>query len=175
MTALEDGVHEVLASWHYAARAADEELFFGMMADDAVFVGTDNGEVWSKEAFRAASKTKFQSAPAWSVHAKEMHLCGYDPLVGLVWFVELLDSEGLGPCRGSGVVKDENGVWKVALYVLSFSVPNEAIAEIKPIVESSLGVHEIDLSNLPEPQFLEGGRTAEEHAHMARDPDRRNY
>jgi len=40
----------------------------------------------------------------------------------------------MGICRGSGVVKKENGVWKVKHYVLSIAIPNEnvtAITEMK--------------------------------------------
>ena len=50
-----------------------------------------------------------------------------------IWFDELLDT-WMKLCRGSGVMKQENGQWKIAHYVLSVTVPNEdvnALIEIK--------------------------------------------
>jgi hypothetical protein len=33
-------------------------------------------------------------------------------------------------CRGSGVLRKENGKWKIAHYVLSIAVPNEFVDEL---------------------------------------------
>ncbi len=36
----------------------------------------------------------------------------------------------MGICRGSGVVKKVDGVWKAKYYVLSIAIPNENVSEI---------------------------------------------
>ncbi len=129
---LYEDVQVFLAAWHQAARDADEELFFSMMAEGATFVGTDDGEIWSKAAFREASKQKFEAAPAWSMTQTHLRIAWISRTT--VCFVELLESERLGPCRGSGCVQMKDGAWKVMHYVLSFSVPNDAIDAVKAAV-----------------------------------------
>jgi hypothetical protein len=52
----------------------------------------------------------------------------------LAWFDELLDTQ-MKICRGSGVLKKENGQWKIAHYVLSIAVPNEYVDELVQIKE----------------------------------------
>jgi len=36
-------------------------------------------------------------------------------------------------CRGSGVLKKQNGKWKIAHYVLSIAIPNEKTDEVVKI------------------------------------------
>jgi hypothetical protein len=40
------------------------------------------------------------------------------------WFDELLDSASYGECRGSGVLRQVGGEWKIAQYNLSIPIPN---------------------------------------------------
>jgi hypothetical protein len=47
----------------------------------------------------------------------------------IAWFDELLDTQ-MKLCRGSGVLRKENGDWKIAHYVLSIAVPNEHVGEL---------------------------------------------
>jgi len=41
----------------------------------------------------------------------------------------------MGICRGSGVLMKEKGKWKIHHYVLSITIPNENVDEIKKIKE----------------------------------------
>ena len=36
----------------------------------------------------------------------------------------------MGVCRGSGVLKKKDGVWKIEHYVLSLTVPNDNIQDV---------------------------------------------
>ncbi len=52
-------VNELINKWHKAASEADFETYFGILADDGVFIGTDASENWQNDDFRAFSKPYF--------------------------------------------------------------------------------------------------------------------
>jgi hypothetical protein len=43
----------------------------------------------------------------------------------VAWFDELLDSESYGTSRGTGVLVNKNGSWKISQYALAFPIPND--------------------------------------------------
>lgn len=49
---LQEDIHTLLDDWHQAAAVADEDSFFDAMTQDAVYVGTDEVEVWSRDELR---------------------------------------------------------------------------------------------------------------------------
>ena len=58
----------------------------------------------------------------------------------MVWFDELLSTQ-MKICRGSGVLVQENGQWKIKHYVLSMTVPNDNVDEvvkIKSVIEDKI-------------------------------------
>ena len=59
-------INSTLDAWHKAAADADYNAYFNLMADDAVFIGTDATENWNKEAFQAYAKPHFDKGKAWS-------------------------------------------------------------------------------------------------------------
>jgi hypothetical protein len=52
----------------------------------------------------------------------------------MAWFDEDLESKSYWPCRGSGALEKIDGVWKIRLYNLAFTIPNSAVPEIRPAV-----------------------------------------
>lgn len=124
-----DIIHTVIDSWHKAAGEANFENYFGLLSQDAVFIGTDAAEVWNKPEFMAFSKPYFDQGKAWDFKAIQRNIY-MDPSGNIAWFDELLDT-WMQLCRGSGVLKKENGKWKIAHYVLSLTIPNE---EIDPVI-----------------------------------------
>lgn len=121
-------INTLLDSWHKAAADANFDAYFSKMTDDGVFIGTDATENWQNKAFREFSKPYFDKGKAWSFTAVERNIYVGDS-GEIAWFDELLDTQ-MEICRGSGVVKKENGQWKIAHYVLSIAVPNENVAEL---------------------------------------------
>ncbi|WGK66313.1 nuclear transport factor 2 family protein [Flavobacteriaceae bacterium YJPT1-3] len=121
-------VNQVLYNWHKAAAEADFDTYFGLMTKDAVFLGTDATENWTRQEFEAFSKPYFEAGKAWSFTKLERNV-----FVGeagnVVWFDEHLKTQ-MGICRGSGVLTQEDGQWKVQHYVLSIAVPNEHVSEL---------------------------------------------
>ncbi|WP_420321209.1 nuclear transport factor 2 family protein [Flagellimonas sp.] len=118
----------LLNNWHQAAADADFEAYFGKMTTDGVFIGTDATENWQNDAFREFSKPYFDRGKAWSFTAVERNIY-LNEANDFAWFDELLDTQ-MKLCRGSGVLKKENGQWKIAHYVLSIAVPNENVGEL---------------------------------------------
>jgi len=122
----------ILTQWHLAAAKADFDGYFSLMTEDAIFIGTDASENWDMKAFKEFSKPYFDAGQAWNFTALERHIFVSDD-GQTIWFDELLDT-WMKLCRGSGVLKLENGQWKITHYVLSATVPNEeidALIEIK--------------------------------------------
>lgn len=128
-TSEKDKIHTTIDTWHIAAGEANFENYFGLLTDDAIFIGTDAAEVWNKTEFMAFSKPYFDQGKAWDFKAIQRNIY-LDPSGKVAWFDELLDT-WMQLCRGSGVLKKENGKWKIAHYVLSITIPNE---EIDPVI-----------------------------------------
>ncbi|MEP0266012.1 nuclear transport factor 2 family protein [Dokdonia sp.] len=126
-----DVIDAMLVSWHKAAAEAYFDAYFGKMADDAVFIGTDATENWQNIAFRDFSKPYFDKGKAWTFTTLERNIY-MDTNGDTAWFDEHLKTQ-MGICRGSGVVKKINGIWKVKHYVLSIAIPNENVSEITAI------------------------------------------
>lgn len=121
-------IDTMLVSWHKAAADADFDAYFGMMTQDAVFIGTDATENWQNAEFKSFSKPYFDKGKAWTFTTLERNIY-LDENGDTAWFDEHLDTQ-MGICRGSGVVKKENGVWKVKHYVLSIAIPNENVKDV---------------------------------------------
>jgi ketosteroid isomerase-like protein len=124
-------VNHVLDDWHKAAADADETRYFGHMTADSVFLGTDSGERWDRDAFRAFAHPYFAKGKAWTFVPRERHVI-IDPHGNVAWFDEKLDSASYGDVRGSGVLRKVGKEWKIAHYNLTIPIPN---ALAKTVVE----------------------------------------
>src|SRR5262245_30288035 len=62
----QQAVTKMLDDWHDAAAKADEERYFRHFTPDAVFMGTDVTERWTRDAFREWAKPYFNRGKAWS-------------------------------------------------------------------------------------------------------------
>ncbi|AWI25228.1 nuclear transport factor 2 family protein [Flavobacterium pallidum] len=118
----------LLNNWHKAAAEANFNNYFSVLSKDAMFIGTDPGENWTKDAFITFAKPYFDKGKAWDFKPLERHIY-FSEDGKLAWFDELLDT-WMKICRGSGVLKNENGKWKIVQYVLSMTVPNDNTDEV---------------------------------------------
>ncbi|MBC8046616.1 MAG: nuclear transport factor 2 family protein [Fimbriimonadaceae bacterium] len=132
-------ISDMLDAFHAAAAKADFEEYFNYFTEDAVFIGTDATENWSKKDFMAFSKTYFDRGSAWSFTSLDRHIY-FGNNNDIAWFDELLNTQ-MKICRGSGVVVEQNNEWKVQQYVLSMTIPNsesDEIIKIKTNIEDSI-------------------------------------
>ena len=136
---LKKQVNKTLDTWHKAAANADYNNYFDALTDDAIFIGTDAKENWTKAAFKAFAKPYFDKGKAWSFTPIERHLYFNDDKT-IAWFDELLDTR-MKICRGSGVLILVKNKWKIKHYVLSMTIPNDstdAVVKIKSPIEEKL-------------------------------------
>ncbi|MBB4082982.1 nuclear transport factor 2 family protein [Brevundimonas lenta] len=111
---------------HRAAAAADGATYFDLFDPDGVYIGTDVTERWSVAEFRAFAEPYFAQGKGWTYtpRSRSLTLAPLDCRC-IVWFDEALDSESYGTSRGTGVlVRGDDGKWRVALYALTFPIPN---------------------------------------------------
>ena len=126
-------IDAVLTAWNKAAATADAKTYFGSMAPGAVFLGTDVTERWTKEEFEAWAAPRFQGESAWVYSAIRRNI-SLSADGTTAWFDEDLVSKSYWPCRGSGALEKIDGAWKIRLYNLAFTIPNEVVPEIRPAV-----------------------------------------
>lgn len=121
----------VLDNWHKAAAEGNFNNYFGAMADESIFIGTDATENWNKKQFQDFAKPYFDKGAAWNFKPLNRNIY-FDASGKVAWFNELLDT-WMKICQGSGVMVKEKGVWKIKHYVLSATVPNDNINEVVKI------------------------------------------
>lgn len=137
--AAEQPVVSALNAWHAAAGAADFKAYFALMSSDALFLGTDATERWNKVEFQAYAKPHFDNGKAWNFTPIIQHV-HLEPSQSIAWVDELLQTD-MKICRGTAILKLEDGQWKIAHYTLSMTVPNSMAKEVillKDKEESSL-------------------------------------
>ena len=134
-TAAVNAVNTVLDDWHKAAAQADEARYFGHFTPDAVFLGTDATERWTRDEFRAWARPFFSKGKAWSFTSVSRHV-SFSKDGAVAWFDEALSTPNMGPARGSGVLVKDGGAWKIAQYNLSIPIPNELMEDFKQRIEA---------------------------------------
>lgn len=122
-------IASVVDAFHTAAAHADEEVYFALLAPNAVFLGTDATERWDKAAFRAFAHPYFSQGKGWTFTPRNRHIdLSRDGKVA--WFDELLDSATYGECRGTGVLEKLDGSWKITQYHLTIPMPNDLAKDL---------------------------------------------
>lgn len=121
-------IDTLLDEWHRAASRADEDAYFGAMADDSVFLGTDATERWTKQQFIDWSKQYFARESAWTFTPRSRNVI-FSRDGRVAWFDEVLDSKSYGECRGTGVAQWDGSRWKIEHYNLTIPIPNELADE----------------------------------------------
>ncbi|HPE55132.1 MAG TPA: nuclear transport factor 2 family protein [Bacteroidales bacterium] len=125
-------IDQLLTDWHNAAANVQQDEYFSYFDEDAVYIGTDSTEIWTKAEFYEWSKPHFEKQKTWTFVAT--HRSVYFSEDGTVaWFDELIDY-GKGTLRGSGVLQKKDGVWKIKQYVLSVPVPNEKFKSVMEVI-----------------------------------------
>ena len=117
-------VNALLNRMHAAASKGDVENYLSCFVEDGVFVGTDASEYWNMQQLSEKVREHFRDGTGWT-YVPFGRKYEIESAHGLGWFYERLKNEKYGEARGSGVVRFEEGKWRIVQYVLSFPVPNE--------------------------------------------------
>ena len=126
----------VLDDWHQAAGVADGDRYFDHFAPGGVFLGTDDGERWDVDAFRAYASPYFARGQGWTYRPSARHVA-LAPGGEVAWIDEKLDNEHYGRLRGTGVLRRIDGAWKIAHYSMSFPVPNAKTRDVVALIRGS--------------------------------------
>ncbi|MBN2174581.1 MAG: nuclear transport factor 2 family protein [Bacteroidales bacterium] len=131
---MKDMIDLLITNWHNAAANGDEVAYFNFMDENAIYIGTDSTEIWTKQAFQEWSKPYFSKGKTWRFKAtkRNIYLSEHNEIA---WFDELLRFPD-GTLRGSGVLVYKNGEWKLEHYVLSMPVPNEKFKAINELIKN---------------------------------------
>jgi hypothetical protein len=152
----EAAIARVLDDFHAAAAAADEARYFGHLAEESIFLGTDATERWDKAAFRAYAHPHFAKGKAWTFRAVrrgvKVHESGH-----VAWFDEDLATQNLGPARGSGALVWSGGRWQITQYNLALTIPNERFALVKEAAGPARVRDVAEKEPLAELAWLSGG------------------
>lgn len=125
----------VLDAFHAAAAAGDGKAYFDLMTPDAVFLGTDPGERWTRPQFEgwAASRGLLTNGKGWKYTPQGRHVRVSEDRA-TAWFDEVLRNERLGVCRGTGVLSRHEGTWRLAQYDLTVPVPNDLMPRVSDLI-----------------------------------------
>ncbi len=121
-------VAATLNTLHQAASDADYEAYSSVFAADAIFLGTDATERWTRDQFMGYAKPYFDQGRGWTYVMVERHV-SIAADGATAWFDERLDNASYGETRGSGVLIKESGEWKISQYNLTIPMPNELARE----------------------------------------------
>lgn len=132
---IEKNINLTMDAWHKDVANSNFDAYFNTMTNDAIFIGTDASENWTKKQFMEFSKPYFDKKETWNFKPLERHIFISDD-GKTAWFDELLDT-WMHLCRGSGVLIKQNNGWKLKHYVLSVTVPNDSIKSVTKIKEKT--------------------------------------
>jgi hypothetical protein len=118
-------INQFMDKWHKAAATADEEVFFGSMTEDGIYLGTDKTEKWTRNEMAEWANEYFQKESAWSFTATDRDVYFSDD-GKTAWLNEKLDT-WMGVCKGTAVLVLKEDGWKIALYDLSVTIDNDKI------------------------------------------------
>lgn len=132
-------VDHVLNTWHHDASSGRFDAYFDAMTNQAVFLGTDATERWTKEEFMNYAREPFSDGEGWTYHPVQRFVA-VDETGDTAWVDEVLSHDRYGTLRGTAVMQHVDGEWKIAHYSLTFLVPNEKAGDVvRLIAEDSDG------------------------------------
>tara|TARA_E500000318_G_scaffold2060_2_gene2966 strand:- start:126192 stop:126536 length:345 start_codon:yes stop_codon:yes gene_type:complete len=109
------------------------DLYFDAMTDDAVFLGTDASERWTKQEFMKYAREPFSDGNGWTYTQVESHIA-FNDARDTAWVDEILENEKYGTMRGTAVLELIGDDWKIAHYSLTFLVPNEKAEQVVKVI-----------------------------------------
>lgn len=126
-------IDTTLNHWHKTAANADT-TFFDFLTEDAIYIGTDATERWTKQEFEDYAMPYFRKGRAWSFTPKKRNIY-LNEKCNFAYFDEVLDT-WMGICRASGVVYFINNEWKLKHYQLAMTIPNEKVQEVLKVINT---------------------------------------
>jgi len=121
------GAEQALTKFHQAAANANLTQYFNLLTDNAIYLGTDANERWTKTTFKEYVEPLFKQGHGW-LYSKIARNITISEDGKSAFFDELLSNKNYGLCRSTGLLLNTKQGWKIAQYSLSVPLPN-AIAK----------------------------------------------
>lgn len=115
---------KVLDKFHSAATEANYEDYMVLLAEHAIFLGTDPTERWTKSEFAGFVQPYFSRGQGWEYTSVSRNISEVVGRNDILIFDELLKNDTYGLCKGSGVLIKTTEGWKIAQYNLSVALEN---------------------------------------------------
>ena len=131
----------VLDNFHQAASDANQQPYFDLLTDNAVFIGTDGSERWDKATFKAFAKPYFDKGQGWTYIPRDRHVT-LAASGKTAWFDEMLDNQSYGECRGTGVLELTAAGWKISQYHLTIPIPNSLAKDVVKQIKQQQGLND---------------------------------
>lgn len=128
---LKQQVNDFVDRWHDDAAHA-RPAYFDKIAKDGVYIGTDKGEYWRRDAFKTWAAPHFKRKSAWTFKTIRRNVYFSDDRA-MIWFDELLDTQ-MGVCQASGVMRRKGDSFEIVHYQLSMAVPNEVGGQVTRLI-----------------------------------------
>jgi ketosteroid isomerase-like protein len=130
-----EAINQFMDNWHKAAATADEDVFFGSMTEDGVYLGTDKTEKWTRDEMAEWADEHFQEESAWAFTSlsRDIYLSEDG---NTAWLNEKLDT-WMGVCKGTAVLVFKDDGWKIALYDLSVTIDNDKIDDFLKLINDN--------------------------------------
>lgn len=128
-------IASVLDKFHQAAANANADKYLNLLNDDAIFLGTDASERWTKPEFTKFVQPYFSQGKGWSYVSTQRNV-SLLPTATVAFFDELLHHKIYGTCRGTGVLTKTKQGWKISQYNLSLPIPNDIAVEVVESVKT---------------------------------------
>lgn len=136
-TSSQKAVGIVLDDFHKAAAQANFKIYFDLLHAQAIFLGTDSSERWTKQQFAIFVEPYFTKGIGWEYIPIKRHI-STTPKKDIVFFDELLESKKYGRCRGSGLLINTEQGWKILQYNLSYPIPNELSLTVSKMIKNNV-------------------------------------
>jgi len=131
-------VKAALRDFHLAASRADVRRYFKHLAPDVVYFGTDRAERFTLEKIRAFVEPYLSAGTGWTSVPFEQHV-SFSPNGQIAWFEQALGRDRVGEMRATGVMRKDDGEWRIVHYNLALPVPNELAEDLVAKIRSFYG------------------------------------
>lgn len=130
----EEEINWLMDNWHLSAAKADAKTFFGSMAENGIYLGTDATERWTRDEMKVWAAKYFERGSAWDFKPIERKVY-FSNDKRMAYFNETLNT-WMGVCRGSGTLTKTTEGWKILQYHLAVTVPNDLIDGFIKLVDA---------------------------------------
>lgn len=145
---LTTAIDRKMDDFHAAADQGDKTRYLAHFAQDSVFMGTDDWERWPYKEFAQYVEQRFKGGTGWSYKPVQRYT-NFNAQHNIAWVDEIVESEKWGRFRGTAVLENLSGDWKIKHYSLTMLVPNESWPTVSAVTKQAYAERNIEAGTKP--------------------------